>query len=175
MTVYITKDQFGFKYKTEINSSRWAYFPETVKDAASISKYFEQGRHQPAGGKHDPPVLDFRDENFKPVVYFTVSKDRKTAIANYDTGKRVNIDSKDLATELEIHDFLRPRCQFALEEDLKKLNDLSEQTKLLTSKASTQALADLHNNLATDTAIEYFLSNHAKNNSNSATIIEFTE
>lgn len=175
MTVYITKDQFGLKYKTEINSSRWAYFPETVKDAASISKYFEQGRHQPAGGKHDPPVLDFRDENFKPVVYFTISKDRRTAFANFNTGKQVTIDSRDLATDLEIHDFLRPRCHYALEDDLEKLNDLTEQTALLTSKASTQALADLHKTLATDTAIEYFLSNHAKKSSNASAIIEYTQ
>lgn len=175
MTVYIQKDKLGLQYKTELNSSRWHYFPKSVKDAADMRRYFEEGKHQPAGGRYDPPKLDFRDGKFKPVVYFTVSKDRRFASANFDSGKRVMIDSKDLTTELEIHDFLRPRCAFNLEEDVLNLDTLAEKNALLMSKASPNALTELHKTFATDTAIELYLSDHAKQYHNSKAIVNFGE
>lgn len=175
MTVYITKDKFGLKFKTEANSNGWTYFSDNVNDAAGISKYFEQGSHQLVGGKYNPPTLDFRNEKFEPVVCFTVSNDRKYAFENFDPGKKILIDSRGLATDLEVHDFLRPRCPFALEEELVKLDTLEEKTALLLKEASAQALIDLHKHLATDTAIQDFLGNHAKKYSNSEAIIEFTE
>jgi hypothetical protein len=175
MTVFVTKDNFGLKYKTEQASSDWKYFPNSVTDVKSISKFFEQGGHQPAGGKYDPPKLEFRDEKFKPVVYFSVPKDRHFAAANFDTSKRVWIDIKDFTTELEIHDFLRPRCAYDLEPEVLNLDTLTEKNALLMSKASPEALADLHKTFATDAAIELHLTNHAKQYHDARAIVSFGE
>jgi hypothetical protein len=174
-TVYVKKDKFGLAYKTEQNSTGWKYFPDSVKSALAMRKYFEEGRHQPWGGKHDPPQLDFRDEKFKPVVYFTVNKTRTFAAADFDSNKRVLIDSKDLATELEIHDFLRPRCAFSLENEVLMLDTLAEKNALLLSKASPEALAELNKIIKTNEAVTLYLSNHAKQNNNSDAIINFEE
>lgn len=175
MKVFVTKDQFGLKYRTEINNSSWKSFPTTVKTANDIKNYFEQGRHQPAAGRYDTPRLDFRDEKFLPVVFFTVTKDKRFAVANFDETKRVNIDVKDLATELEIHDFLRPRCAFDLEPEVLNLDTLAEKNALLISKASSQALSELDNTIKTNDAINLYLTNHAKQFHNTRTVINFEE
>lgn len=174
-TVYIFKDPFGLKWKNPTGNPTWRSFPNGVTDAKSISKFFEQGGDQPSGGNYDPVKLNFSDEKLKPATYYHVNKERRSAAVNFDINKRANIDSDDIATDLEIHDFLRPRSKFELEEDLTKLNDLEDQVKLLVKKATPEALAELHKTLATDEAVGLFLSNHAKKFHNSKSIVSFEE
>ena len=175
MTVYIQKDQFGLKYKTQENSLGWKPFPNSVTDAASISKFFEQGGHQPTGGKYDPPKLDFRDAKFKQVVYYTVDKNRGLATANFNPATKVNIDVRDPATELEIHDFLRPRCAYDLEKEVLNLDTLAEKNALLMSKASSAALSELNTTIKTNEAINLYLSNHAKQYHDARAVVNFSE
>lgn len=172
-TIYIQKDQFGLKYKNETGSPSWKPFPDSVTDVASISKFFESGGDKPSAGKYDPVKLNFSDEKLKPAAYYNVNKDRRFASVNFDINKRVLIDSKDVGTDLEIHDILRPRCKFELEEDLTKLDDLEDQVKLLRRKASPEALSELHKTLATDEAVGLFLSNHAKQYHNAKAVVSF--
>lgn len=175
-TVYIKRDQFGFAYKTEANSIGWKYMPGSIKDAAAIQKYFEEGRDQPTAGKHDPPQLSFVDEANRPTVYYSVKGKKITA--NFDSGKILNIDPDHFLNPRDQIDFLKTRTDEKIVEEGDAMETDREERDHLLRKAIPETVKSfetlIHEHMTPD-AIESYCRGHAEKHYNSGSVVSFEE
>ena len=179
MTVYILKDPFGLKFKKDLNSCGWRYFPAEVKDVKGITQYFCEGKDTPIRRQYNPPDIQFVDAKGKPTSYYSVSPDKGRVIVNFDPKKELLLHPDKFLTLIEQLDFLRPRCSIKTEDEVLQIDELEDKVKHLLKNARKTTLTEfnkyVNSESKTPEAVMNFCSVHSKANFKCPAIVEFSD
>lgn len=101
--VYVTRDKYGFKYKTEPLSD-WSYLPDRVTDQKTLQNYFTDD------GRRDPVQVVFTDSYGKPasIIEVTRKESKVECIVNAGEG-RFQLFCFDFLDNKEAIQFFRER------------------------------------------------------------------
>lgn len=101
--IYVTRDKYGFKYKTEPLSD-WSYLPDRVTDIKTMQKYFTDE------GRRDPVKMIFTDNNCKPANIIEVMRKENRAECIVNAGEGTfPLYSFDFVDNQEAIQFFRER------------------------------------------------------------------